>query len=197
MVRQKPYPLALGIQAYLEVKIPEEHYKILEVVASACCVEVHPSHLGEGSFPWEIQERTFVEAWAYLCLGRLEVQVEEQYFGQGGAVEVEVAVDVPNRGLDQGVAGVVEFGLVVGDYHSASRVGEAVHVGRLDHQRIQGEVEDGSVAEKHCAHVVQQPLVAFLAPSFAVAFGGQQTSEAFSKGPVLISEDPVLPSHSA
>jgi hypothetical protein len=155
MVRQKPYPLALGIRAYLEVKIPEEHCKILEVVASACCVEVHPSHLGEGSFPLGIREGTFVEAWAYLCLGRLEVQGEEQYFGQGGVVEVEVAVDVPNhRGQDLGVAGAVEFGLVVGGYHSASRVGGAVHVGRLDHQRIQVEVEDESVVERHYAHVV-------------------------------------------
>lgn len=121
--------------------------------------------------------------------------MEEQYFGQGGVVEVEVAVDVPNQGQDLGVAGAVEFGLVVGGYHSASRVGEAVHVGRLDHQRIQVEVEGESVAERHYAHVVQ-PLVAFLAPSF-VAFGGQQTLEAFLKGPVPISEDPVLPSHSA
>jgi hypothetical protein len=112
-------------------------------------------------------------------------------------VEVEVAVDVPNRGLNLGVAGAEEFGLVVEGYHSASRVGEAVLVERLDHQRIQVEVGDESVVEKHCAHVVQQPLVAFLAPSFAVAFGGQQTLEAFSEGPVPISEDPVLPSHSA
>jgi hypothetical protein len=56
MVHQKPYPLALEIQAYLEVKIREEHCKILEAVASACCVEVHPSHLEEGSFQWETLE---------------------------------------------------------------------------------------------------------------------------------------------
>jgi hypothetical protein len=67
----------------------------------------------------------------------------------------------------------------------------------MDHQRIQVVAEDEFVAEKRCVHVVQQPLAAFLAPSFAVAFGGQRTSEAFSKGAVPISEDRVLPSHSA